>query len=769
MASPPISFIKKDNMKKDLEIFQRNVFPAMLKQLASDFGMPEGTVEPFKLLGIGYYPGEMAWAIPEKDSKGEVIGISLRSYSSSDKWAVKGSKRGLIYVEDQIFSQSSAPRYTPGSQNWERVSRDYPCPICGGYDWCMVSAENPDDPGAVICPRTSEGSTKDCGSSGYLHILKQEYNYTEPPEAEILPLLIVEGFSDWCIAETLGFHSIGKANSKSPLGELVDRFGNRDVVIIGDNEPGGVESIERTFESLRDRCKSVTKVFPPDGIRDLRTWYCDKYLTAQDILDYVKSHGDSESDDGIIKNMAPMRLAERWLTDEHTQDGMPTLYNYKNQWVKFDEHKYVIKGEGKADHWIRGSLYNYLDGRRYWSHPVKGSPDIKEIDPNPTIVNGVIDALSAYCNIDRDPPVWLSDRGPVPGNYIVFKNGVLDVDEWVKGKVIMYPPSPNLFTLSAIPHNFNPDAKCPQTEETVLDIFQMDHQKDDLWWEYMGYGAFPSQLFQAILLLVGLPGAGKGVLMDLMAGMLGPDQCTAPSLDELGGRFGAYTLMGKLMAQLRDASMTRFSNSGNVLNLLKKVSGNDTVNLERKFNTAMENVRLFCRFILSVNEMPQFPDQAKALKRRLHMIHCTNCYIGRENRTLAQDLIKAEMEGIIAKSMIGLRRAITNGKLTFPESSDVLMKEFEALSSPVGSFMRECCTIGGGYQIPKQQMYDCYRRWCDCTGQRPNTMYQLGQRMMALKPSIMSKRKRVAGEWVESFVNISITPEAARTYLGEPT
>jgi hypothetical protein len=49
-----------------------------------------------------------------------------------------------------------------------RVKRDNPCPICGRPDWCLVA----EDGSAAICQRISEGSVKQVGDAGFLHILK---------------------------------------------------------------------------------------------------------------------------------------------------------------------------------------------------------------------------------------------------------------------------------------------------------------------------------------------------------------------------------------------------------------------------------------------------------------------------------------------------------------------------------------------------------------------------------------------------------------------
>lgn len=58
------------------------------------------------------------------------------------------------------------------NEKMRRVSRDKPCPICGKSDWCLVAS----DGSAAICQRIKEGSRKQCGEAGYLHILSDRHN-----------------------------------------------------------------------------------------------------------------------------------------------------------------------------------------------------------------------------------------------------------------------------------------------------------------------------------------------------------------------------------------------------------------------------------------------------------------------------------------------------------------------------------------------------------------------------------------------------------------
>ena len=60
------------------------------------------------------------------------------------------------------------------------------CPICLKNDWCLVSR----DGSKAICARISEGSVKQCGNAGWLHILKENQNRRFVPRKEkrIVPI-----------------------------------------------------------------------------------------------------------------------------------------------------------------------------------------------------------------------------------------------------------------------------------------------------------------------------------------------------------------------------------------------------------------------------------------------------------------------------------------------------------------------------------------------------------------------------------------------------
>ena len=73
--------------------------------------------------------------------------------------------------------------------------------------------------------------------------------------------------------------------------------------------------------------------------------------------------------------------------------------------------------------------------------------DIVPYKPTRSKVNDIIDALNRWCPIEKDPPLWLDKEDhPHPNDLIIFKNGMLDVNEYMKGNIVLHNLDPRLFT-----------------------------------------------------------------------------------------------------------------------------------------------------------------------------------------------------------------------------------------------------------------------------------------------------------------------------------
>jgi len=243
-------------------------FPVLYGILAQQLGV---SVESITKVGAGFIPVDehenQAWVFPERNAKGEVVGLPER-LGSGKKYMVKGSKRGLVYVVNLDATQHE-------QRQWIRVSTTHPCPLCNHPDGCMYPENEYNDPNAVICIKRQSDIPMGLGHLIILdptrqQLLIQNYSILSPSE---YPILVVEGATDVCAAYDLGFTAVGKPSAASKNKDLIELLSGHKAVILGENDAGaGKAGMESTFSQLRGKCPECTKIMPPEGVKDLRQW-----------------------------------------------------------------------------------------------------------------------------------------------------------------------------------------------------------------------------------------------------------------------------------------------------------------------------------------------------------------------------------------------------------------------------------------------------------------------------------------------------------------
>ncbi len=743
------------------ELYRQNIFSAMLRDFAGSLGL---TPDPFLKLGIGYSPEDGSWILPERDSFGQIIGLAKRKMDGG-KFMVKGSSRGFTYAVNPNFFSGSR-RYKAGSVQWDRISQSTdPCPVCGRAKWCMRSQD-----GAVICC-TKKKSKAPLGEAGWIHVLDSE-RYAQLSTAPVLyeseyPILITEGASDWAAATELGFVAIGRPQAKGREKELVPLLKGKKVIIFGDNDPSGVgrKGVEVLFSTICRDCDAV-KAFPPPDIKDLRQWYTKYDLTQEQLLEYVADTGDAKKDIDDLEDNTSSNIAEKWLECNYTKNDMVVLRSYGKQWYEYSEGIY----QQIDDDQIRGSLYNFLRNKYIVVYDASNTGKKRAISPTRNTINDIIDALNAYCPIYGDVPMWLSyGNRPSPEKLIAFKNGILDVKKYLADKVdYFYPTTPEYFTLTSIPHIYDPTIE-PDKDvmEALHQIFNSEDQIE-LLQEWMGYSLIPSQEFEKMMLFVGPPRSGKGTVLELMTSLVGSTQVVSTSFASLCGDFGYAPLIGKLLAVLPDAAIPRYIDSTTALEKIKQITGGDPVGINRKYKNPMHAVKLTCRFTIAVNTLPELPDHAKALEPRLNIMRFENSFIGKEDRDLKRRLAD-KSSTMINWALLGLKRLYQENKFTIPKSSLSISKEFSRLSTPLIDFISDCCIIGNENSFTeKMQLYDCWCRWSDKEGAFRLSNPKFRQKFISLNLGVEVGHQVIGTSRVEGFLNIEITKKARMKYLGEP-
>ncbi len=726
------------------------------------------------MIGIGYEFAGPSWMFPERDEKGEIIGLVRRFYGGK-KYTMEGSKRGLTYIMNPDFGKKE-DRYTPGRHNWVRVSKGTPCPICGREKWCLISAEDIDNPPAVLCGQ-EEGSIAPSGEGTFLHILtpdgiKDTHCQTVLPDTE-LPILIVEGQTDVAAAYDLGLVAIGRPSATSGM-KLLRKMplNNRSIIVVGENDAGaGEDGMESAHRTLNKMTQKIISVMPTDGIKDLRTWV-HAGLT-RDLLLAKADEAPTVPASDIFPNDVAHTIAKDWMQRELLVDGYPTIRLYKGRWLNYKDSHY----QEQDVNFLRGMLYRFLDGKLYERVDANGVIIVEPYRPTRAKVGDIFDALNQWCHITKEHPTWLDDEyHPDIVNSIPFQNGILNVDDYMDGKITMIPNTPAYFNMNVLPYDFDPELESEEWNSFLADIFNKSQGKINLLAEWMGYNCVPDISQEKMMIFTGRPRSGKSTVLEAMRHMLGLNQCCETSFQSLCGAFGYQPLEGKLAALIGDAKTPTAGQADAALEKLLQIVGGDPVTINRKGVSQLASVQLRTRFSVAMNELPVFADHASALEVRLNLLHFSNSYVGREDRFLKYRLNKeADAGRLINFALRGLKRLREQKKFTLPPSSVILHNEFRALSSPIHEFVAECCELHDTtaqlskeeYWTPSNMLYELWRGWSKMNGRAAGIKAQFYQRLMASYPTLVRDRKRIAGESSARYVicGVKINDEVKLMYL----
>ena len=89
----------------------------------------------------------------------------------------------------------------------------------------------------------------------------------------------------------------------------------------------------------------------------------------------------------------------------------------------------------------------------------------------------------------------------------------------------------------------------------------------------------------------------------------------------------------------------------------------------------------------------------------------SNSFFGREDQGLTDRLLK-ELPGILNWSLDGWKGLKARGYFVQPDSAAAAQQDFEDLGSPIGAFIRDCCTLSPTATCRPDELYARWLSWC---------------------------------------------------------
>src|SRR5262249_49308337 len=294
------------------------------------------------------------------------------------------------------------------------------------------------------------------------------------------------------------------------------------------------------------------------------------------------------------------------------------------------------------------------------------------------------DALAAVANLAQSsrPPSWLPGAigsTPEPLEILACPNGLLHIPTRV-----LLPPNPSFFTLNGL--DFPYDAKSPSPGHShafLAPLFPDDPESIQTLQEWCGYLLTPDTKFQKMGMLIGPKRSGKGVTGRIVRRLVGERNTCHPTLASFGNTFGKEVLIGKTLAIVSDARMSRRTDAASVAETLLSISGEDPQTIQRKFLPDW-NGKLPTRFLLLANELPRIGDVSGALTSRFVVLVLKQSFYGKEDLDLYNHLV-LELSGILNWALDGRDRLYTRGHFIQPKSGAILVEQIADLTSPVSA------------------------------------------------------------------------------------
>ncbi|HMO86970.1 MAG TPA: phage/plasmid primase, P4 family, partial [Lacipirellulaceae bacterium] len=359
-----------------------------------------------------------------------------------------------------------------------------------------------------------------------------------------------------------------------------------------------------------------------------------------------------------------------------------------------------------------------------------------------------------------EQPAWLGDapHGWAAEDCLATRDAIVHLPSLAaQREPAIIAASPSLWTTTAT--EFAIDLQAPRPESWLRfldDLWGNDAESIQLLQEWFGYCLTSDTRQHKMLLVVGPPRSGKGTVGRVLTALVGKGNVAAPTLGGLSTNFGLWPLIDKGLAIISDARLSRRADQDPVVERLLSITGEDSITVDRK-NLAPLTLRLPTRFMIMSNELPRLSDASAAVVSRFLVLRTATSWLGREDHELESRLL-AELPGILSWAIEGWRRLRERGPFCQPASGAEAGGTMNDLASPVGAFVRECCSVEVGLRVAKQVLFEAWQQWCGQHGRgmSAGSLETFSRDLFAAAPGVRSARHRVGGRRINFFSNITL-------------
>ncbi len=307
---------------------------------------------------------------------------------------------------------------------------------------------------------------------------------------------------------------------------------------------------------------------------------------------------------------------------------------------------------------------------------------------------------------------------------INLRNGTFEIGE---DSQTLRPFKPEDFLTHQLPFEYDAAATCPTFDKYLNDVLP-ESELQNILAEFFGYIFTRDLKLEKALLLYGTGANGKSVIFDVMNALIGPENISNFSLSDLLGEHNRALIANKLLnyGSEINASVTR--------DVFKNLVSGEPIMARLKYGNSFLMNR-YAKLCFNCNELPRDIEHSEAYFRRL-MILPFRLTIpeGKQDKELAQKIIKTELAGVFNWVLEGLRRLLRNRRFTNSEIVKTLVTQYRREADTVACFLDEegwKSSTDDSY-ITQKDFHRDYKSFCVEGGYKPVGRVNFGKRLETL-------------------------------------
>jgi putative DNA primase/helicase len=277
------------------------------------------------------------------------------------------------------------------------------------------------------------------------------------------------------------------------------------------------------------------------------------------------------------------------------------------------------------------------------------------------------------------------------------------------------------------PVEYRPDAPAPAWDAFLERVLPGEELRGFVQ-RASGYSATGDTSEQCMFINHGGGANGKSTFQEAIAAALGDYAMRAPTEMLLTKRSGGIP---NDIARLKGSRFVTSSETeeGRRLaeSLIKDLTGQDTVTARFLWAELFEFTPTH-KLWLSTNHKPEIRGTDNAIWRRIRLIPWSVTIPPTEQNKKLPATLRQELAGILAWIVRGCLEWRREG-LQAPHEVRRATGEYRAEMDVLAGFLAECCELDTGHWEYAKDLYECYKRWCDENGERPEPQRKFGGRL----------------------------------------